>query len=186
MLQEGGGRDGGPGSYLRGESGMRAMMAIAAALALGAVAWGQAGDKGKVLTRYGIEEDAKRYPQNTPKDALGSVLKALGDKRVDYLLAHLADPAFVDQRVKQDMARMGPELKEDQKKSLAFDRLTKKTTESFREDPTKLKELQRFFNEGEWEEGDNAAVARLKNLQARKVFMKKVAPERWVLLDREK
>ena len=52
--------------------------------------------------------------------------------------------------------------------------------------PGKLTELQRFFNDGEWEENGNDAVARLKGLQARKVFMKKLPPDRWVLLDREK
>src|SRR5262245_58860448 len=51
--------------------------------------------------RYGIELNLRSYPQATPKETLASILKAIEQKRFDYLLAHLADPTFVDDRVKQ-------------------------------------------------------------------------------------
>src|SRR5262245_55933096 len=58
---------------------------------------GRAGE-GK---RYGVTRDAKSYPQASAKEALASVLKAIRDRKFDYLVAHLADPAFVDDRVKR-------------------------------------------------------------------------------------
>src|SRR6516162_6179387 len=51
--------------------------------------------------RYGIEANLRDYPQETPKETLASVLRAIERGRVNYLLAQLADPAFVDNRVKQ-------------------------------------------------------------------------------------
>jgi hypothetical protein len=83
------------------------------------------------------------------------------------------------------MAEMNPQLSEKEKKSLSFDKLVQRTTENFEQDPTKIKELQRFLKDGDWEEGDREAVAKLKNIQTRKVFMKKV-DYGWVLQDREK
>ena len=161
---------------------MRNVVVIAALLALVVSAGGQTGDKAK---RYGIESDTKNYPQGTPKEALGSVLKALGEKEVRYLMAYLADPEFVDKRVAMYAQQVSPKLSEAEKKALGFEKLVEKTAENFQEDPTKIKELQRFLKDGEWEEGAGEAVARLKNVLARKVFMKKVE-DRWVLQDREK
>ena len=53
----------------------------------------------KYPPRFAIEADPDAFPQATAKDALGSVVKAIGENRIDYLLAHLADPAYVDKRV---------------------------------------------------------------------------------------
>jgi hypothetical protein len=136
--------------------------------------------------RFGIDLDLKKYPQNSPKEALGSVVKAIAEKQFEYLLAHLADPAFVDQRVAQQMAKLPANLADAQKQTLAFDRLVKTTAESFLEDPSKFKELQRFHDEGAVEENESSAEVKLKNLQARKVILQKIAPDRWVLLDRTK
>jgi hypothetical protein len=46
----------------------------------------------KSTTRYGIQPNVELYPQSTPKEALGSVLKAIDAGRLPYLLAQLADP----------------------------------------------------------------------------------------------
>ena len=45
--------------------------------------------------------DLKTYPQATAKEALASVLKAVEAKRIDYLVAQLADPAYIDDRVQR-------------------------------------------------------------------------------------
>jgi hypothetical protein len=147
---------------------------------------GQAGDKNKAVARFGIDPDTKAYPHQTPKEALGSVLKAIGENQFNYLLAHLADPAFVDQQVSANMPKINAQLNESAKRALAFNQLVQATEESFRKDPSKLAELQRFFTEGEWQDDGNEAVATLKGLQARKVFMKRIGPDRWGLLNREK
>ncbi len=81
---------------------MRCLCALAIGLTVlaGLAAQPAGKGKGKTTTRYGVELDLEGYPQNTPKDALGSVLKVLAEKRYDYLLAQLADPAFVKARLK--------------------------------------------------------------------------------------
>jgi hypothetical protein len=164
---------------------MRNLVVVAALVLIVSAGSGQTGDKGGGAKRYGVEPDTKKYPQGTPKDALGSVLKALGEKEIRYLLAYLADPEFVDKRVAAYSQQLGPKLSQAQKKEQGFEKLVEKTTENFQDDPTKIKELQRFLKDGEWEEGAGEVVVKLKNVLARKVFLKKV-DERWVLLDREK
>ena len=69
---------------------MRAIAVVALVLATVAHVEGQAGDKDKGAKRYGIELETKQFPQGNPKEALGSVLKAIATNRVDYVLAHLA------------------------------------------------------------------------------------------------
>jgi hypothetical protein len=164
---------------------MRNAVVVAVLLALALAASAQTGDKAGSGKRYGIEPDTKKYPQSEPKEALGSVVKALGEKDIRYLMAYLADPAFVDPRVATYMAQMSPKLTEAEKRSLSFEKLVDKTTEDFMSDPTKIKELQRFSMDGEWTSGAVEAVAKLKNAPSRKVFMKKI-DDRWVLQDREK
>ncbi len=168
---------------------MRLVAAAVLSLALVAGVNGQTGEKTgektRATMRFGIELDAKKFPQNTPKDTLGSILKALGDKQVDYVLAHLTDPAFVDQRVAMYAAELGGNLTAGQKQSLAFGRLVETVTGHFLDDPDKLTELQQFLKNGEWSEQGTDAVANLTGLP-RHVFMKQIAPEQWVLLNREK
>src|SRR5437667_9610302 len=98
---------------------MRKRVAMGALLTIVVGVEAQQGDKGKVPQRYGLDLDAKRFPQSNPKEALGSVLKAIGDKRIDYLLAHLADPAFVDKRVSQIARTLSPKFSDGEKKSVA-------------------------------------------------------------------
>src|SRR5207249_2823881 len=49
--------------------------------------------------RYHVAPDLKTYPQGTAKEAFASVLEAIKKKRIDYLLAQLAEPDWVDGRV---------------------------------------------------------------------------------------
>jgi len=51
--------------------------------------------------RYGFVSDLRSYPQTTPKEALQSIVKAVIDEQVDYMMAHLADPEYVDGKVQQ-------------------------------------------------------------------------------------
>jgi hypothetical protein len=145
----------------------------------------QPAGKGKAGAPFGIEPDYERYPQKTPQLALGSVLKALADKKYDYLLAHLADPAFVKAQLKLFRGQLPASLAEESKNVLAFQRLVKATTEHFQDDPTKVRELTRFAKDGEWKVDETLATAALKILPARRVFLKKIG-ERWYLEDRDK
>src|SRR5207253_2116312 len=116
---------------------------------------------------------------------LASIVKAIQNKRVDYLLAHLADPEFVDKRVAENKAMLVGS--EEAKIILAFDRLVKETAEHFQEDPLLVKELLKFARADKeaWEVDEEKASAKLKELPGRQVFLKKIG-ERWFLENRQK
>jgi hypothetical protein len=122
--------------------------------------------------RYGIETNLRDYPQETPKETLASVLRALERGRINYLLAHLTDPAFVDKRVKEIYGGN-------------FDELVRETTRKLSDNPAVVKELRRFLKEGEWEGGDNTASAKLKDVKERQVFFRKIG-RRWYLENRQR
>jgi hypothetical protein len=130
----------------------------------------QAQPPAETTKRYGIEADLELFPQSNAKEALASVLKAIDRGRIDYLLAQLADPQFVDQRVRESGGK--------------FDEVVKDTSRKFSEDPTAVKEMQRILREGEWQEGETSASAHLKDKETT-VFLKKLG-QRWYLENRKK
>lgn len=121
--------------------------------------------------RYGVAADLKTYPQATPKETLASVLKALTAKRVDYVVAQLADPEFVDRRVKDNGGKPDELLQEAKARLL--------------DDPATVKMFERFLKDGAWGEGEEAATASLKGVTDRKLFFRKRGG-RWYLENREK
>lgn len=123
-------------------------------------------------SRYGIEANLRDYPQETPKETLASVLQAIERRRINYLLAHLADPTFVDKRVKEIYGG-------------DFEELVRETTSKLADNPAAVKELERFLKEGEWEGGDTSASAKLKDIKDRQVYLRKIG-RRWYLENRQK
>jgi len=123
-------------------------------------------------SRYGVIENLTRYPQADAKQAFASVLKAIEDQRFDYLLAHLAEPQFVDDRVKQVYGGK-------------FDELVRETRTKLTDNPATVKELERFLKEGEWQDSKGTATATLKDVKDRGLFMKKIG-ERWYLENKQK
>jgi hypothetical protein len=121
--------------------------------------------------RHGIEPDLKTYPQASAREALTSVLKAVESKRIDYLMAHLADPQFVDQRLKENGNR--------------FDELVKEASAKLVDDPGAVKQLRRFLSDGEWKIADTSAAVRLKDVSDRQVFLRK-SGDRWFLENRRR
>jgi hypothetical protein len=155
-------------------------MALAVFLAVSA-AWAQQPDT-SLNIRFGYEANELKYPQKTPKDTLASVIQTVDGKNINYLMAHLADPKFVDDKVVA--YTQGLSGREESKAQVAFARLVKETTEHFLEDPLLLNELRLFAREGEWkEEGTTASISH-KSLPGRSVFMKKIN-ERWFLENRQ-
>jgi hypothetical protein len=126
--------------------------------------------------RYGQEARLNDFPQSTPKEALASVLKAIDDGRIAYLLAHLADPDFVDTRVKNANGKTASEK---------FDEVVRETTTILREEPGSVAELRRFLQNGEWEQADDSAVVRLKDTQGRAVYLRKIG-SRWFFENHKK
>lgn len=135
---------------------------------------GVSGQEAKEIPprRYGIEANLRDFPQETPKETLASVLRAIERGRINYLLAHLTDPGFVDKRVKEVYGG-------------DFDELVRETTRKLADNPAAVKELGRFLKEGEWEGGDTTASAKLKDVKDRQVFFRKIG-RRWYLENRQK
>jgi hypothetical protein len=108
--------------------------------------------------RYGVSRDDKAYPQATAKEALASVLKAIDGKKFDYLVAHLADPAFVDDRVKRIYGGSFAEQVQDTQGRL---------------DPAAVKQLKRFAKEGKWAIDKTFATVTLEDVKERVVRLVK-------------
>jgi hypothetical protein len=155
---------------LREGSGMRVGLGVLFVLSYVAGAPGQ-DDKDSPAKRYEIGADLKTYPQAGPKETLASVLKAIEAKRADYLLAHLADPEWVDRRVQRYGGKFGMLVEESTAKLVA--------------DPGPAKRLRQFQKDGEWEIGDTSASVRLKEAEDQAVFFRK-QDGRWFIENRKK
>jgi len=151
---------------------MRTGLAVLMCLAFSAMANAQQDQDATPPRRYGVLLNQQTYPQEDPKQALASVVKAIDRQRIDYLLAHLADPEFVDERVKEVYGGN-------------FDELVKETTTKLKDNPAEAKLLERFLKEGEWDAKENTATASLKDVKDRQVFMKKIGKS-WYLENKQK
>lgn len=116
--------------------------------------------------RYAIIPDLDEYPQDTPQKALSSVVRAIQRKKFDYLLAQLADPEWVDRRVR---------LYGDK-----FEAVVEETRTKLTNDPAEIKELNRFVTDGTWDVQETTASAELKDVKDRHVYLKKIGT-RWYL-----
>jgi hypothetical protein len=150
---------------------MRMILALFACL--GVAGWcSLRGEKpAEAEKRYDQTLDLKKYPQDTPKSALASFIKAIENKEVAYALAHLAEPAFVDQRVKDLEGK--------------FDALVMEAKGKLADDPAALKLLQRLAKDGAWKEEDGRASVSLKDVSDKQVFFVK-RKDRWFIENRFK
>jgi hypothetical protein len=105
-------------------------------------------------TRYGQALDLETFPQKTAKQALASVIKAIDDRKIAYLVAQLADPVFIDDRVKRVYGGNFEEQVQDTRSRL---------------DPLSLKQLKRFQKEGKWTIDKVSAVVQLEDVKDRSV-----------------
>src|ERR1017187_1614586 len=83
--------------------------------------------KKKEPRRYGFDYDDITFAQKTPAEAMASIAKAIDRQRIDYLLAQMADPNYVDYWVERYRVDY-PDKKEAAQRLLAFDRLVRETT----------------------------------------------------------
>ena len=119
-----------------------------------------------VPIRFNIIPDLEVYPQAEPKDLLASLIKAIEKDRFDYVLAHLSETAFVDQKIGDSKA--------------TFEELVGASKVKFREDPSLLKAIKLLAREGEVNDQGAAATVAHKDLKDRKIFLVKVG-QRWFL-----
>jgi hypothetical protein len=110
--------------------------------------------------RHGVTHDLKTYPQSSPKETLQSLIKAVEAKNVSYILAYLADPEWVDGRVKEYGQK--------------FEVLLKETTGKLVDDPSALKLLKRFEKEGNWEADEFKAHVKLKDVSDKSIQFRKI------------
>lgn len=72
--------------------------------------------------RFGIALDEASFPQNSPENLRKSLLKAINSDKIEYMLAHLADPSFIDKNVREvhegNFAKQVAETREKLKKGL--------------------------------------------------------------------
>lgn len=125
----------------------------------------------KLDKRYNVEVDKDTFSQRTPKQALESLLQAIQLKKLNYAVAQLVDPAWVDQRVKEVH---GGE----------FAAMVKEVGTHLIDDPDTAKTLRRFVKDGEWTEEEGKATAKLKGSREQ-VFLQKLEG-RWFLENRKK
>jgi hypothetical protein len=67
----------------------------------------------RVAPRYGISGNVEFYPQGTAKEALASTAKAYENKRYEYIVAHLLDPALVDTKVNEAAKKLEPGIEKE-------------------------------------------------------------------------
>jgi hypothetical protein len=146
-------------------------MLILSALAVLAAGLGAQPPRENLAERYRIPVDPDGFPQSTPKDALASVVKAMSNRQVDYLLAQLADPQYVDEEVKK-------------KYQGKFSALVEEVTAKLSNDPGVVKKLRRYLEEGTWDVQDTSAAAQLKDV-AEQVFLRRIG-NRWFLENRNR
>ena len=151
---------------------MRMALTVMASLTCMAAVVAAGGEKPPAPEkRYGIEADLKAYPQATPKEALGSVVKAVEEKRIDYLVAQLTDPDFVGRRVKDTGGD--------------FDGLVREATARLADDPGPVKRLRRLLGDGHWDVKEERASVHLKDAKDRWCYFRKDGG-RWFLENRYK
>jgi hypothetical protein len=126
--------------------------------------------KGPRGERYGISAVRDVFPQSTPLETLASVVKAIDGRRMDYVLAQLADPDYVDQRVRD--VHNG-----------RFSALVDEANEELARDPGTVSRFRRYLKEGQWDAQDSIAIVRLKDRPVVVAFRK---VGQWWYLDNRK
>lgn len=142
---------------------MRTLFSIVAVVAL---AGSGSSDSDK---RYDQAIDLKKYPQATPKETLASFIKCVENKDIEYFVAQVAEPKWVDRRVKD----LGGH----------FDDVIKEARQKLVDDPATLKQLARLARDGEWKTEDDQATVSLADAPEKPVhFVKK--GDRWYVENR--
>ena len=136
---------------------MRGVLTFALGFLVVALATAQDKKADAPTARYGVAADLETYPQVSAKQALASVAKALERKRVEYVLAHLANPEFVDESVQ----RLGGK----------FDELVREVGTHLADNPKETQAFFRLLKEGNVEETGTSAKATHKDIPGRQIAL---------------
>jgi hypothetical protein len=107
--------------------------------------------------RYGIAADPETYPQVSAKQTLASIAKALERKRIEYVLAHLTNPDYVDDAVQ----KLGGKL----------DELVAAVGAHMADHPKETQALIRILKEGAVDETGTTAKATHKDVPGRQITL---------------
>jgi len=152
--------------------------------------------------RYGVRFNPELYPQGTPVETLGSLLRAVDKERFDYIAAFLLDPAFINDQLQitkalfdgkateqvegEGLAKKGfdPTFIRNRKRDLAaqmnFENLTRRLKTKLTNDPNALKEINKIYRDGEFKEGGEATTARHPDIKG-KLLSFKLVNGRWYI-----
>ena len=123
------------------------------------------------------------FPQKTPAEAMASIVKAIDRQKIDYLLAHMADPLHVEYWVEQYKKDVN-KGKDEGKRLLAFDRLVAETSTYYQNDPLIVRDLRIFARDAKWEEREDLAIGSSEKVPARKIYLRKFG-DRWFLENKQ-
>lgn len=183
---------------------MRSMMAVSLCVWLTSVATAQPKkdivDPKEPPRRFGLRQFPELYPQDSPKNALYSVLRAMDKDRYDYLVAHLLEPGYVNEQLaigyplfekqareiveKEQLARKGfdREFIVNRIRDLAnqknVDNLVQRIRTKIDNDPEVLRDFKRMLREGSFEDAGETSVGKLKDAKDRALYFKRVG-DRW-------
>jgi hypothetical protein len=115
--------------------------------------------------RFGVKSDLEAYPQGSAKETMKSIATALERTRMDYILAHLTNPIFVDEKVK--------EFNGD------FEAFARNADEHLA-DPKRRQEFLRFLKEGTVEESGTSAKVTLKDVPKKQLTFRQTGG-RWFM-----
>ncbi len=162
---------------------------------------------GEAEKRFNVELDLQKFPQDTPTKAMTSIAVALNTGRLKYMMAHLADPKFVDEQVgelvknyrSRKFPGIEPELDPDlAKKIVAYRDFLKKVQIHFRDDPSLVRDLRQLaiaVRTGKIDQRDVPAdpqrgipkgivVLSARGVPGRQAYFQNIN-DRWYLLNRQ-
>lgn len=171
---------------------MRSILVLTCLLVLSSSASAQLSEK----REYGILFTPELYPQATPRQAIGSVLRALDKDRFEYLVAFLLEPGYVREQLQITSARFDQaarariETEQLDKKGFDsgfirkrirelseqanFDNLAQRIKDKLASDPESVKELRKLHREGEIVEAGDRATLSHPDIKDRKLFFRNV------------
>jgi hypothetical protein len=152
--------------------------------------------------QFGISLNSDFYPQDSPKNTMTSLIRALDKERYDYIVAHLLNPAYVDEQLRaaaptfenearEHVAREGLDKKgftnefiRERVRQLAaqenFANLVRRVKATLEGSPESVKELRKLAREGEVIEGGESTSVKHKEIKDRALFMRNILG-RWYL-----
>jgi hypothetical protein len=192
--------------YQTGDRRMARLIAVSFLLTCAAIASAQPKkqpfDPKEPPIRFGLRQSPELYPQDTPKNALYSVLRAMDKDRYDYLLAHLLEPGYVTEQLAisypvfekrsrsqvedEQLARKGFDREfivnriRDQATQANFENLVQRIRAKLDNDPESGRDLRKMYKEGSFEDGGATSVAKLKDVKDRALYFKRVG-DRWYI-----